>query len=170
MLFPTSYRKAYHWYDEEQTENANVVMRAEVVKELGSGRPLTVVSYAEALSEKVVSAGTLGRNTLRLSRGMKMEMDALIDRLQELGFEREDFVVERGQYAVRGGIVDVYSYASDLPVRVEFFDEEIDSLRTYDAVTQLSVKQLDRAEVVANLSQHDGESTSTRVSLLEYFS
>lgn len=170
MLFPTSYRKAYHWYDEEQTENANVVMRAEVVKELGSGRPLTVVSYAEALSEKVVSAGTLGRNTLRLSRGMKMEMDALIDRLQELGFEREDFVVEPGQYAVRGGIVDVYSYASDLPVRVEFFDEEIDSLRTYDAVTQLSVKQLDRAEVVANLSQHDGESTSTRVSLLEYFS
>ena len=150
MLFPTSYRKAYS-YDAEETENANVLMRSEVVKELASGSPLTVVTYPEALSEKVVSTGVLAANTLRLDRGGVHDLWEVADQLQELGFEREDFVVEPGQYAVRGGIVDVFSFASDLPYRIEFFDDKIDSLRTYDPVSQLSVKQLDRVDIVPNL-------------------
>ena len=176
MLFPTSYRKAYH-YDPEQTENANLLMRTEVVKALGGSEPVIVVSYPEALSEKVVAQRTFAANTLRLTRGGKMDMWDLVERLQELGFEREDFVVEPGQYAVRGGIVDVYSYASDLPFRIEFFDDEVDSLRTYDTVSQLSVKQMDRIDIVPNLSglsekseySAPSENSEKRVSLMEYF-
>lgn len=171
MLFPTSYRKSYS-YDLDQTENANVLMRSEVVKALGNGHPMVVVSYAEALSEKVVSSRTFIRNTIRLTRGSKKDMWELVDELQNLGFEREDFVVEPGQYAVRGGIVDVYSFADDNPFRIEFFDDEIDSLRTYDAVSQLSVKQMDRIDIVPDFRQLQGDGTERvekKVSLLEYF-
>ena len=176
MLFPTSYRKAYH-YDPEQTENANILMRTEVVKALGGSEPVIVVSYPEALSEKVVAQRTFAAKTLRLSRGGKMDMWDLVEQLQELGFEREDFVVEPGQYAVRGGIVDVYSFGSDLPFRIEFFDDEVDSLRTYDTVSQLSVKQLDRIDIIPNLSglseksEHSehSENVENKVSLMEYF-
>ncbi len=172
MLFPTSYRKAYH-YDPEQTENANLLMRNEVVKALSSSEPLIVISYADALSEKVVSSNTFRANTFRISRGQKLDMWEAVERLQELGFEREDFVVEPGQYAVRGGIVDVYSYASDLPFRIEFFDDEVDSLRTYNAVSQLSVKQMDRIDIVPDfqgVQKEEGvQDNSSRVSLMEYF-
>jgi transcription-repair coupling factor (superfamily II helicase) len=172
MLFPTSYRKAYH-YDPDQTENANLLMRNEVVKALSGSEPLIVVSYANALSEKVVSSNTFRANTFRIARGQKIDMWEAVEKLQEMGFEREDFVVEPGQYAVRGGIVDVYSYASDLPFRIEFFDDEVDSLRTYDTVSQLSVKQLDRIDIVPNFQGgQEGQGvqdTSSRVSLMEYF-
>lgn len=170
MLFPTSYRKAYH-YDPDQTENANILMRTEVVKALGSSEPVIVISFPEALSEKVVAQRTFAAKSLRLARGGKMDMWDLVERLQELGFEREDFVVEPGQYAVRGGIVDVYSFGSDLPFRIEFFDEEVDSLRTYDTVSQLSVKQLDRIDIIPKMSNMSGQSDSSeeKVCLMEYF-
>ena len=171
MLFPTSYRKAYS-YDAEQTENANVLMRSEVLKAMNGGEPVVVVSYPEALSEKVVGSRTLISNTLRIARGEKHDMWEVVERLQEMGFEREDFVVEPGQYAVRGGIVDVFSYASDLPYRVEFFDDSVDSLRTYDAATQLSVKQLDKVDIVPRMdNMSDAQKVpERRVTLLEYFS
>ncbi|MBP5341376.1 MAG: transcription-repair coupling factor [Bacteroidales bacterium] len=168
MLFPTSYRKAY-LYDSDQTDNANILMRSEVVKTLSSGVPLTVVTYPEALSEKVVSTGVLRANTLRLNRNEQHDLWEVADQLQEMGFEREDFVVEPGQYAVRGGILDVFSFASDLPFRIEFFDDNIDSLRTYDPVTQLSVKQLDRLDILPNLTDNTERSVEKKVSLLEYF-
>ena len=177
MLFPTSYRKAYN-YDTDQTDNSNVLMRGETVKALAAGERCVVVTYPEALSEKVVAPAVLGDNTLRLARGQQMEMDDLIDRLQELGFEREDFVVEGGQFAVRGGIVDVYSLASEHPCRIEFFGDEIESLRTFDAATQLSVKQLDRVDLVGtcrNEPDKSGDekpsdsSDNNKVSLLAYF-
>ena len=171
MLFPTSYRKAYT-YDAEQTENANVLMRSEVLKAMSGGEPVVVVSYPEALSEKVVGSNTLTANTLHLRRGEHRDMWEVVDRLQEMGFEREDFVVEPGQYAMRGGIVDVFSYASDLPYRVEFFDDSVDSLRTYDAATQLSVKQLDKVDIVPRMdNMTDAQKVpERRVTLLEYFS
>ena len=171
MLFPTSYRKAYS-YDMEQTDNANVLMRSEVLKSITGGEPVVVVSYPEALSEKVVAGSTLIANTLRLNRGEQKDMWDVVERLQDMGFEREDFVVEPGQYAVRGGIVDVFSYASDLPYRIEFFDDSVDSMRTYDAATQLSVKHLDRIDIVPrmdNMSETQ-KGPERRVTLLEYFS
>ena len=171
MLFPTSYRKAYQ-YDPEQVDNANMIMRSEVVKELGGGTPAIVVSYPEALAEKVIGSRTLLGNTIRMNRGQQQDMWELVERLQDLGFEREDFVVQPGQYAVRGGIVDVFSFASDLPFRMEFFDDTVDSLRSFDAATQLSVHQLDRVDIVPNLQTAHSEraDVSERVCLLEYFS
>lgn len=173
LLFPTSYRKAYN-YGEEETDNANVVMRTEVLKELGGGRAPIVVTYADALSEKVVAPKTLGRNTIRIAVGDHADMWQLAEELQDKGFEREDFVVEPGQIAIRGGIMDVYSFGADNPYRVEFFDDSVESIRSYDAATQLSVRQLDRVDIVPGLS---GEqmATSTEqeagmVNLLEYLS
>ena len=167
-MFSTSYRKAYN-YDPEQTDNSNVLMRGETVKALAAGERCVVVTYPEALAEKVVAPAVLGNSTLRVSRGQQMEMDVLIDKLQELGFEREDFVVEGGQFAVRGGIVDVYSFASEHPYRIEFFGDEIDSLRTFDAATQLSVKQLDSVDIVGYTESAGTTVEERRVSLLAYF-
>ena len=166
LLFPTSYRKAYH-YDTEQTENANVLMRSEVVKTLGSGEPAVVVTWPEALAEKVVGNRTLTAGTLRFTRGMEADLWEVAERLEERGFEREDFVVEPGQFAIRGGIMDVWSYASDLPLRLEFYDDRIDSIRTSDAATQLSVKQVDRADVLPDFVQH-GLTEESRVCLADY--
>ena len=167
LLFPTSYRKAYH-YDAEQTENANIVMRTETVRALAAGEPAVVVSYAEALSEKVPASQRLDKMSLRLDKGQHQEMDTLVDRLNDLGFERVDFVVDPGQFAVRGGLVDVYSFSADNPYRIEFFDDEVDSLRTFDAASQLSIKQLDRVDIVSNISSGDGQGGG-QVSLLDYF-
>ncbi len=177
-MFPTSYRKAYH-YDMEQTDNSNVLMRGEVLSTLAAGEKCIVVTYPDALAEKVVAPKVLGEHTLRLTRGQNIEIDDLIDRLQELGFERVDFVVEGGQFAVRGGIVDVYSLASEHPYRIEFFGDEVDSLRTFDAATQLSIAQLDKVEVVGEDSARPDDGIETKiispeapskVSLLAYFS
>ena len=170
MLFPTSYRKAYH-YDTDLTDNANLLMRTEVVKTLGGSMPAIVVSYPEALAEKVVAPKTLGSKTLRVAKGAKMDMWDLVEKLENLGFEREDFVVDPGHFAIRGGIIDVFSYASDLPFRIEFFDDEVDSLRTYDTVSQLSVKQLDKIDIVPKMSDMSSspDTLEKNVSLLEYF-
>ena len=145
-------------------------MRSEVVKRLGGGEPAVVVSWAEALAEKVVSSRTLNAATLRLAHHTQRDLWDTAERLQEMGFEREDFVVEPGQYAVRGGILDVWSFASDLPFRVEFFDDTIDSIRTYDAATQLSVKQLDRADIVPDFTSAPASAPSgpSMVCLADY--
>ncbi|MBQ9418300.1 MAG: transcription-repair coupling factor [Bacteroidales bacterium] len=172
-LFPNSYRRAYH-YAEEGTDNANMMMRAEVVSSLAAGEKLVVVSYPDALGEMVADKRTLKAATVHVSRGEHRDMWQLVEQLQQIGFEREDFVVEPGQYAVRGGIVDVYSYASEQPLRIEFFDDEVDSIRTYDAATQLSTGQLTQADIVANLkgvetTSEGGKVGSGRVPIVEYF-
>ena len=185
LLFPSSYRKNRRpsgpmglgkkveddGGDLFVTDNANVMQRSEVVKQLNSGRNLLVVTYPEALSEKVVSSRTLTRNTLRLSKGAKMEMDHVMEVLQDYDFERVDFVVEPGQFAVRGGIIDVFSYANEHPYRIEFFDDEIDSLRTFDPVSQLSIKQYDQISVLPNMERRaqDVITVEEKVPLLHYF-
>lgn len=174
LLFPCSYRD-HHGKDTGgdlfETDNANVLQRSEVVKQLNSGRNLLVVSFPDALCEKVASSRTLTRNTLTIVKGTRLTMDFVIDTLQEYEFERVDFVVDPGQYAVRGGIIDVFSFANEHPFRIEFFDDEIDSLRTFDPASQLSIKQFDRINVLPNLAQR-GESSVTieeKVPLLHYF-
>ena len=153
------------------TDNANILQRSEVVKQLNSGRCLTVVTYPEALFEKVVSSRTLTRNTLRIAKGAQIEIDFIIDVLQDYGFERVDFVVDPGQYAVRGGIVDVFSFANENPFRIEFFDNTVESLRTFDPVSQLSVKQFDNISVLPNMERRaqDTVTVEEKVPLLHYF-
>lgn len=150
LLFPTTYRRPYQT---EETDNANMLQRSEVIKQLASGKRLIIVTYAEALSEKVVSQKTLTRNTLQVAKHTKLSIDSVIDVLIDYGFERVDFVVEPGQYAVRGGIVDVFSFGNEHPYRIEFFDEEIESLRTFDPITQLSISRYDQISIIPNLER-----------------
>ena len=148
-----------------------MLMRSEVVKQLNAGRRLVVVTYPEALAEKVISSKTLTRNTLQIVKGGKLDMDFVMDVLQDYGFDRVDFVVQPGEYAVRGGIIDVFSFANEQPFRIEFFDDEIDSLRSFDPVTQLSVRHYDQINIIPNLEKRPEEQVKVeeKVNLLHYF-
>ena len=184
LLFPASYRRRGGKVGKEgasreddggdlfETDNANVLARSEVVKQLNAKRSLVVVTYPEALSEKVVSSRTLTSKTLTVTRGAELSMDFVIDVLQDYDFERVDFVVDPGQFAVRGGIIDVFSFANEYPFRIEFFGDVVDSLRTFDPVTQLSIKQFDHIGILPNMARHAAASVTVeeKVPLLHYFS
>lgn len=169
FLFPTTYRKLHQVDD--STDNANIMMRGEVVKQLNSGRSLIVVTYPEALAERVISSRTLTQKTLQVAQGTKVDMDFIIGVLQDYDFERVDFVVEPGQYAVRGGIIDVFSFANDHPYRIEFVDDQVDSLRAFDCVSQLSLKPYDKIAIIPNLQQHHDvqHTVEEKVNLLHYY-
>jgi transcription-repair coupling factor (superfamily II helicase) len=148
FFFPASYRKPYHV---EETDNANVLLRAEVLDNIRRAKKTVVVTYPGALAEKVVTRQLLEKNTLQLRRTEKIPIAFVTDLLQEYGFERTDYVYEAGQYAVRGGIVDVFSFANEYPYRIEFFGDEVDSIRTFDTLTQLSVKNLEHLTIIPNV-------------------
>ena len=172
LLFPTTYRKAYSAGDDgnlSHVENANELQRTEVIKQLSSGRRLLVVTYPEALVEKVVSKRMLQSNSFTISKDSTIDVDELGEMLQRWDFERVDFVIEPGQYAIRGGIVDVYSYANDLPFRIELFDDQVDSLRAFDPVSQLSVRHYEQVSIVPPLHAQKVEEQESYVSLLQYF-
>ena len=166
LLFPSSYRRPY---TTEEVDNANVLQRAEVVRMLANGRTPILVTYPDALTENVVSVRTLTKNMLQLRRGDHFGMDQTIDTLQGYNFERVDFVSEPGQYAVRGGIIDLFSFANEQPYRIEYFDDEVDSLRAFDPVSQLSVRQLDEISIIPNLSNVQTTTVNEQVNLLHYF-
>ena len=151
LFYPTSYKKHY---DYESIENANVLLRTEVINKLSNLKEgIVIVTYPEALTEKIVTKQYLSRNTLLLSRADKVNIDFITDVLVEYGFERVDFVVEPGEFTIRGGIIDVYSFANDYPYRIEFAGDSIESLRTFDTVTQLSVQRLKDISIVPNLEE-----------------
>ncbi|GJM30254.1 MAG: transcription-repair-coupling factor [Cyclobacteriaceae bacterium] len=150
LLYPTSYKKPYQY---QEIENANVLMRAEIINrilEAGQSQ-VHIVTYPEALCEKVINKQSLVANTMNLQVGSHMELNALNDQLQEYGFERTDFVYEAGQFSIRGGIVDIYSYANQLPFRIEFLGSEVESIRTFDPINQLSVDQLQKISIIPNV-------------------
>ena len=149
--FPASFKRLYEY---EEIENANVIQRAELLNKLNnSSEPLLIVSYPEALAEKVVSKKTLIANTLRLKVGDTLDLNFVTELLVSYDFEKTDFVYEPGQFAVRGGIFDVYSYAADTPYRVELFGDEIESIRTFEPDTQLSNKNVEFISIVPNMHE-----------------
>lgn len=164
LFFPQSYRKPYHV---EDTDNANILSRSETLDLLNrSARSFVIVTYPEAISEKVITKKTLSKKTLELHRSEKVDPEFVIDVLNDLGFERTEFVISPGQYSVRGGIMDVFSYANDLPFRIEFFGKEVDSLRTFDIVDQLSVNQHEKITILPNITEK--QITETRESILDF--
>ena len=163
FFFPASYRRAYQI---EETDNANILLRSEVLNKLNNKRNPIIVTYSEALSEKVVSRKELKKHTITLKKGEDIDIEYLEEILQSLHFEAVDFVIEAGQYSIRGGILDVYSYADEYPFRLEFFDTEIESIRTFDVNTQLSLQSEDKIRIIPNTEAK--KSTSTQVSFLEY--
>ncbi|RNI25960.1 transcription-repair coupling factor [Rufibacter latericius] len=150
LLFPSSYKRAYQF---DATENANILLRAEVLNRLNNraGAGALIVTYPEALTEKVINKKSLVANTLGAKVGEKLDVNFLTEMLASYDFERTDFVYEAGQFAVRGGIVDVFSYANELPFRLEMFGDEIESIRTFDPNTQLSVEQKKQISIIPNV-------------------
>lgn len=149
LLFPMSYKRPYE-YDE--TENANILMRAEVLNRLANKTsPEIIVTYPEALSEKVINQRSLASNTFTIALNEKLDVAFLEEFLHTYEFEKTDFVYEAGQFAVRGGIIDIFSFAYEFPYRVELFGDEVDSIRTFDPGSQLSVETLPKVNIIPNV-------------------
>jgi transcription-repair coupling factor (superfamily II helicase) len=148
-LYPSSYKKAYQL---DQPDNNLILQRAEILSRINkNNQSFLVVTYPEAVHEKVVTRKSLERNTLEIKQGDKPGIDFLVEFLQENSFERTDFVYEPGQFAVRGGIADVYSFAHELPFRIEFFNDTIESIRTFDPSTQLSEVHMGHITIIPNI-------------------
>ena len=149
LFYPGSYRRPYQI---EETDNANVLLRAEVLNRINSRKkPAVIVSYPEALFEKVVTRKDLDKNTLKVAVGDQVSIDFINEVLFEYEFRRVDFVTEPGEFSVRGGIVDVFSFSNDNPYRIEFFGNEVDSIRTFDVETQLSLEKQKKITVIPNM-------------------
>jgi transcription-repair coupling factor (superfamily II helicase) len=149
LLFPMSYKRPYE-YDE--TENANILMRTEALNQLASHPDSQIiVTYPEALAEKVITKRSLASNTFQVKIGERLDRDFLQEFLLSYDFEKSDFVYEAGQFAVRGGIIDVFSFAHELPYRIELFGDEVDSIRSFDPGSQLSVDRLDKVSLMPNI-------------------
>ena len=166
-LYPMSYKKPYEL---EEIENANVLGRAEVLNKLNSNeeQKYIIVTYPEALPEKVVDKKTLVANTFVAKVGEKIDVEFLSEFLSSYDFEKTDFVYEAGQYSVRGGIVDVFSYSNELPYRIELFGDEIETIRTFDPNTQLSVEFRKQISIIPDM-QASKLVTEGRENFFKYF-
>ena len=164
LFYPGSYRRPYQI---EETDNANVLLRAEVLNRINSRKkPALIVSYPDALFEKVVTRRELEKNTLKIAIGDNLSIDFVNEVLFEYQFKRVDFVTEPGEFSVRGGIVDVFSFSHDEPYRIEFFGDEVDGIRTFDVETQLSTEKIRKINIIPNVANKFLE--ESRQSFLKY--
>ena len=164
LFYPGSYRRPYQI---EETDNANVLMRAEVLNRLSSRRKAScIVTYPDALFEKVITKKELTRNTLKLTIGEEIGIDFLNETLFEYGFEYAEIVVEPGQFSIRGGIVDVFSFSNEHPYRIEFFGDEVESIRSFNINTQLSILEVKKLNIIPNIENKD--MIESRVPFMNY--
>ena len=165
LLFPSSYRKPFEF---TQPDASNVLARAEVLNELNHASEYgrLIVTYPEALAEKVIDRASLEKNTLEIGVNNKLSIDFINEFLVEYDFERVDFVYEPGQFSIRGGIVDIFSFSHNLPYRVEFFGDLIESIRTFEIESQLSQEKVKQITIVPNVQSKF--LTEHNISLLEY--
>lgn len=167
ILLPSSYRRAVKY---GQRDAGSEILRTETMAALSAekteGKPLYIVTEPSALAERVVSKERLNDQTIRLETGQEVEVVALEKQLRALGFQEVDYVYEPGQFAVRGSILDVYSYSSEYPFRIDFFGDEIDTLRTFEVETQLSLQKRKQVEIVPELAQADHEQLTSFLHLL----
>ncbi len=163
-FFPSSYKRAVKY---GQRDSANEILRTEVLSCLASSKlsanpdkPLYIVTYPDALSELVVTQKNLDTRLIKLKTGDQVELVSLEKKLREFGFEEKDYVYEPGQFAVRGSILDVYSFSSELPFRIDFFGDEIDTIRTFEVQDQLSKDKKTEIEIVPELAQLKSDKVS----------
>lgn len=149
-FLPSSYRRMIK---EEEKDNDSVLVRTEVLNNISQGTVDTVVTYPEALAERVVDHQVLSQMSMVVNRGDVLSISFIENLLAEYGFERSDFVYEPGQFSIRGSIVDVYSFAEEQPVRIDFFGDGVDSIRFFDVETQLSDQLLEKVSIVPDLSR-----------------
>ena len=163
VFYPASYT---HQDDVSSIQNANVVLRNMALQKLISHKARVIVSYPQAVSEKVVASRTLHSKMISVRTGDTLDIDEFIDKLDDYGFERVSQVYDAGQFSLRGGIIDVYSFASQQPFRIEVFGDQVDSIRTFDIASQLSIEIKDQITILA-----DNSSTQTlteKVALTDY--
>jgi transcription-repair coupling factor (superfamily II helicase) len=166
LFYPGSFRRPYQI---EEVDNANVLLRAEVLNRINSRKkPAIIVTYPDALFEKVVTKKELDKNTLKVTVGDKISIDFINEVLFEYEFKRVDFITEPGEFSVRGGIIDVFSYSNDNPYRIEFFGNEVDSIRSFDVETQLSIEKKNKITIIPNVENKFFQ--EDRESFLDYIS
>ena len=155
LFFPSSYKRSIQF---GQTDNGNIILRTNVLNRLSNynGGLLAVVTYPEALAEKVISRTKLAGDTLQLLTGEKISIEFIREVLDAYHFEYVDFVYEPGQYSVRGSIVDVFSFSAEFPYRVDFFGDEVESIRSFDIESQLSQKKHDKISILPNIQNYSG--------------
>ncbi|KKB51982.1 transcription-repair coupling factor [Parabacteroides sp. HGS0025] len=156
-FFPSAYRRAIKY---GHIDPANEILRTEVLSVLQDPEtPFVIVSYPDALAEKVISREDLKQNTLKISVGEKLDNMFVSDVLDEYGFEQVDYVYEPGQYAIRGSILDVFSFSYEFPYRIDFFGSEVETIRTFDVETQLSKEKMDSIYIVPEMNKSNRSNT-----------
>lgn len=150
FFFPSSFKKQFLTGEQD---TSSIQLRTETLNAIRKTKDLIVVSYVSAIAEKVICKKQLDENSIDIIKGEKLSLSFLTDLLNEYGFQRSDFVIEPGQYSVRGGIVDIFSFVNDIPFRVEFSGDEIESIRTFDVSSQLSLKNLEQAAILPNIQE-----------------
>ena len=158
-FFPTGFKRSIRFGQEDAS---GIVQRTAVLNALRGDhlKKLIVCTYPEALAEKVADIDRINKNTLSVSVGQTVKMNALAEKLEKLGFVKVDFVYEPGQYSLRGGIIDIFSYAENKPFRLDFFDDDIESIRRFDISSQLSTEKLQSVEILPNLKSGNPDSVS----------
>ncbi|MEA3480187.1 MAG: transcription-repair coupling factor [Bacteroidota bacterium] len=155
LFYPTTHKKAHDFVN---TDKSNALARTEVLNRiLSQSKRKFIVTYPEAITEQIVTRKYLLKFSLKLNVGDQIDLDGVVDLLSDYGFELHDFVVQPGHFAVRGGIVDVFSYSNDYPYRIEFFGDEIESVRTFDPVTQLSRENFSRVSILPDIHEQHPE-------------
>lgn len=151
FIFPSSYKRAIKY---GQHDPANEILRVEVLSALSICNKYIIVTYPEAIAELVVSSENVEEVRIDIECGQNISIKDLTEQFHNLSFQRVDYVYEPGQYAVRGSIVDIYSFSSELPIRIDFFGDEIDSIRTFDVTDQLSKERYTKISILPQLSQN----------------
>lgn len=166
FLFPSSYKKAIRL---SQLDSSNEILRTEVLNRLtNQSKPCVVVTYPEAILQKVVPTSIVKQKSILLRKGQIFEIDELVKKLIDIGFQHVDFVYEPGQFSVRGGIVDIFSYSFEQPYRCDFFGDEIESIRIFDIETQLSQSYKESIQILPDM--HKGDGSQQLISFPEFFS
>lgn len=162
-FFPSAYRRAIKY---GHVDPANEILRTEVLSTLQDPTvPFVIITYPDALAEKVISREVLKENTLKISVGEKLDNMFVSDVLDEYGFEQVDYVYEPGQYAMRGSILDVFSFSYEFPYRIDFFGNEVETIRSFDVETQLSKEKLDSIYIVPEMTKGNRTNSSLLDSL-----
>ena len=166
ILFPSSYKKSYS--RDSSPDNSKLLMRSEVLERItNDSAPNIIVTYPDAIYEKIVTHQTLKNKSLKIEKGQEIYLESLNEFLFDQDFEKVDFVCEPGEFSIRGGIVFIFSFSYQYPYRIEFNGNKIESIRSFDVNTQLSIQNLENIVLVPNISKIS--TTKNTQSILKLF-
>ncbi len=158
LFYPSSF---FHENDANKLNNSNILLRTAILERLSLSTAKIIVTYPQAFCEKTVDKKSFNKKIFTVSKNEELNIDELIDILDDFGFERSDLVYQAGQYSIRGGIIDVFSFSQENPYRIELFGDTIDSLRTFDILTQLSIEEKESFNILPNFTLSQEQITKT---------